>query len=289
MTITANEIHISLPEGLVITQPFVFLLYWCLGIFLVSVILKLANKAPHLRAGIVAALSILIMYVVCLLIYIHKPLGLQNYIAPLPFIRLEGESLTLGVYEIAEGGFVDIPRFCSQILSMFLLAFLVSQIYAYRPGNLKSPGWLVFRLFSTLFCIVIHYALCKVIQKILDKVPADGFLESALPYIPIGFIGFLLLAFTFGWAKIILKHFFKVVNPTYEGLSGFFFKNEFGKIVTRAMYSTLLLTLFAYGLQGEWEKAYQVPTIPINSLIGFPEIVKLIPLFLLWLIVGFLL
>lgn len=289
MTITQSEIHIPLPEDLYITQPFVFLLYWCIGIFLVSLILKLLNKGPHLRAGIISALSILIMYVVCLLIYIHKPLGLENYIAPLPFIKLDGDSLTLGIYQMTEGGNLDILGFCNQIASMLLLAFLVNQIYAFKPGNLKSPGWLVFRLFSTMFCIGFHYAAYRILQKILSMVPEEGLMRSLLPYTPIALMGFLLIAFFIGWLKNVMKHFFKVVNPTYEGLSGFFYVNKFGVIVTRAMYSTLLLTVFAYGLQGELEKAYQIPALTISTLVGIPGIAKLIPLFLLWLICGFML
>lgn len=289
MTISEDLVHIPLPDAIHLTQPFVFLLSWVAGIFLLALVLKLANKGPHLRGGIVAGLSILVMYVACLLILKHEPLGLQNYIAPLPFISVEEGQLSLVLYELGQDGHVDFLNFTNQIACMFLLAFIVNQIYFYKPGNLKSPGWLVLRFFSTFFCIGVHYALTRVMGKIVGHIPVDSLLEAALPYLLIAALGAILCTFIIGLLKFSMKYFFKLVNPTFEGLCGFYYTNKFGVVVTRAIYTTLLLTIFAYRLQELWEDVHEVASVPVELLIGEEGLWGLVTLFLLWLVVGFML
>lgn len=289
MIISKDYVHIPLPVAIDLTQPLVFLLSWCFGIFALALALKLLKIGPQLRCAIVSALSILIMYAACLMILHYKPLGLQNYIAPLPFISVEEGNLSLVLYKLGADGHIDFLNFTNQIGCMFLLAFLVNQIYDYKPGNLRSPGWLVMRFISTFFCIGIHYALCRVMNKLMGYIPVDSLLEEGLPYLLIAALGGVVCTFILGLLKFSMKYFFKVVNPTFEGLCGFYYKNKFGTVMTRAIYSTLLLTVFAYRLQALWEKTYESATIPVVDLIGTGGLPGLVTLFLLWLVVGFFL
>jgi hypothetical protein len=283
-----DEIVIKLPQILTIPQPYVFMLFWWIGIFLLTLFFKFTGKGPQLKEGIIAALSILIMYVGCVLIYKYKPIGLDDYLTPLPFLEFREDSLWLVVYEFNEKGKLCFPKLCSEIASLFLLAFLVNQIYFFKPGNLKTPGWLVFRFISTLFCIGVHYAVYKVLQKGIRMIPAGSVLETARPYFPIALLSVVLFLFALGLAKRMLQHFFKVVNPTFEGLAGFFFVNKFGVIVTRAIYSTAILSLFAYGLQNTCAK-YSLPACVTLSALSSWGIGTLAALFVLWIMVGFLL
>ena len=288
ISMPADKLIIELPQIITIDQPFVLFMFWWLGIFFVSLLLKILGKGPNMKGAIVSALSILIMYVACALIYKFEPAGLDEYLAPLPFVQFQGDNLVLGIYELEETGKIAIPKFCSQIISMFVLAFLVNQVYFFKPGNLKSPGWLVFRLFSTMICIGVHFAVHKVMMKALGMIPHGSLLEEALPFLPIGFMVFMLFVFLLGWAKHILKYFFKVVNPTFEGLSGFFYVNKFGVIVTRAIYTTVILTLFAYCLQHKCEEIFMAPVVPLVQL-QLPGLAALGALIILWMIVGHML
>lgn len=291
MKFMPDEIIIELPQSITIPQPYVYMLIWWLGILILTLLLKYIFKGPHLKEGIIAALSILIMYVACALIYKYKPFGLENYIpprVPLPFLDFREDTLWLEVYKYNENGKLCIPELCSQIASMLLLAFLVNQIYAFKPGNLKTPGWLVFRFFSTLIAIGVHYAAYRVLRKFIGMVPAGSNWEIALRFLPIGLLCVVLFLYILGLLKKWMTHFFKVVNPTFEGLAGFFFVNKFGVILTRAIYTTAILTLFAYTLQKTCA-AYQLPaSVALISLSPW-AIAALIALFVLWILVGFML
>lgn len=284
-----DEIIIEFPKVLTIVQPYTYFLFWWLLILFISMGLKMFNKGPNLKNGIIAALSILIMYLAYALIYRFKPLGLESYLVlPLPFLEFREDSLWLIVYEYNEKGWLRIPELCSQITSMLLLAFLVNQIYAFKPGNLKTPGWLIFRFFSTLFAIGVYYGVHKVLEKCLSFVPKDTIWEVLVSYAPIAVLGALLVTFALGVARNLMRSFFKVVNPTFEGLNGFYYTNKFGVQLTRAIWSTLALTLFAWGLQKtciENQIDVTVPLLTISPL----TILSIVALFLLWIIVGFML
>jgi hypothetical protein len=285
ISIADDKILIELPQLITIDQPYFILLAWWLGIFVVSMFLKFIGRGPNIKAGIISALSILIMYVACVLIYKYEPVGLDDYLAPLPFVQFNEDSLVLTIYELNENGKFCVTKFCNQILSMFILAFFVNQIYAFKPGNLKSPGWLIFRLFSTLFCIGFHYAVHKVLTKVIGMIPKDNLVTNLLPHLAIGFLCFLVLVFILASIKPFLKFFVQTVNPTFEGLSGFFYVNKFGVIVTRAIYTTILLSAFAYDLQRKCEQIYMAPAFPFENL--HPQgFIVLGAVFFLWLILG---
>lgn len=282
-----DKIVINFPEPITIDAPFAYLLIFSLGVLVFSFILKLYKKAPHMKAGIATGISILIMYVFCMLIYKFNPAGLQEFLAPLPFVEFKDDSVALLVYELREDGLIHTPPFCNRIVSMFVLAFLVNQIYAFTPQKLKTPAWLVFRFFSTMFAIGVHYGVHKVMTKAFGMIPDTPFWETVIPFLPIGVIGAVLVLFLLGAVKGPMKHFFTEINPTFVGLSGFFFTNKFGVNITRAIHTTFLLTIFAYGLQQLSVRLFGTAAIAIGAFGVSGGLVVLIALFLLWITVGF--
>lgn len=282
-----DEIVINFPKPITISQPFAYLLIWFLFILVFSYILKFYKKAPHMKAGIATGISILIMYVVCMLIYKFNPAGLQEFLAPLPFVEFQEDSVHLLVYELRDDGLIHMPPFCSRVASMLLLAFLVNQIYAFTPQKLKTPAWLVLRFFSTMFAIGIHYGVDKVLKKAIGLIPDNTFWKTILPFLPIAILGAILALFLLGAIKGPMKHFFTEINPTFEGLSGFFFKNKFGTNITRAIWSTFFLTVFAFGLQQLSVRLFGTAAVAIGAFALTGGLVVLIVLVLLWIMVGF--
>ena len=284
-----DEIIIEFPKVLTIVQPYTYFLFWWLLILFISMVLKMFNKGPNLKNGIIAALSILIMYLAYAVIYRFKPLGLESYLVlPLPFLEFYEDKLFIIVYEFNENGRLCFRELCSQITSMLLLAFLVNQIYAFKPGNLKTPGWLVFRFFSTLIAIGVYYGVHKVLEKCLSFVPKNTNWEILVSFAPIAVLGALLVTFALGSARNSMRNFFKTVNPTFEGLNGFFNTNKFGVQVTRAIWSTVTLTTFAIFLQ----KTCVENSIPLTISLTAASpltLLSIAALFLLWIIVGFML
>jgi len=288
MTISLPDvITIELPQTIIIPQPYVYLIAWWIGVVFFSFFLKVARKMPNMREGIITALSILIMYVAVVLIDKYNPIGLKDYTAPLPFLVDGADNLVLRVYSFNENGKVRVLDLASQVGSLFVLSFLVNQIYEHKPGNLKTPGWLVYRFFSTMFCIGVHYCFYRVLQKALSMVPADSLLEDIVPHLPIALLGGLLALFVLGAVRKFMGKFFKEVNFAFQGLNGFFFSSKFGVIVTRAICTTAVLTIFAYGLQRICESYFLVPTVALATL-DLGGYVTLIGLFVLWVFVGFL-
>ena len=282
-----EKVVIQFPESISIGQPYAYLFSWFVLILLVSFGLKLYKKGPHMKAGIASAISILIMYMACMLIYKYEPVGLQSYLAPLPFVKFEEDSIRLVLYQLRENGLLDIPYLCSQLVSMLVLAFLINQIYAFTPQKLKTPGWLVYRAFSTLFSIGVHYAVYKVLQKAISLIPEGSTWEFLLPFFPIAFLGFILGLFILALIKGPMKHFFTEINPTFVGLAGFFFSGKFGTNITRGIWATAFLAVFAAGLQYLGENLFHTAAITIGAFALSGGLMVLFGLVLLWILVGF--
>ena len=283
-----EQIIIEFPVVVTISQPYIHLMVWWLLIFFIALILKLINKMPNTREGLIAALSILVFCVAYALIHIFKPLGLDEYLVlPLPFLDFQEGNMILMAYEVNEKGWVVIPKLCSNITSLLLLAFLVNQIYAFKPGNLKPPGWLVFRFFSTLIAIGVYYGVDMVLRKFLNKIPEGTELQHFMRFVPFLLLGALIALFLVAWCKKHMGIFQKVINPAFEGMYGFFFTNRFGVQLTRAMATTLILTLFAVSLQKVFIDHGLALTIPLRPVSG-EAMFALGSLFMLWIIVGFL-
>lgn len=283
-----DQIIIEFPRVLTISQPYTHLVTCWLLIFVIALVLKLTKKMANTREGIIAALSILVMYVAYAFIHIFRPLGLDHYLVlPLPFLNFQDGNMILMAYEVNEKGWVVIPKLCSNITSMLLLAFLVNQIYAFKPGNLKTPGWLVFRFFSTMIAIGVYYGVDMVLRKFLNKIPDGSELQHFMRFVPILLLGAVISPFLVAWCKKHMGTFQKVINPAFEGMYAFFFSNRFGVQLTRAMATTLILTLFAVSLQKAFIDNQLDLIIPLRP-VSVEAMLALGSLFMLWIIVGFL-
>ena len=283
-----EQIIIEFPVVVTISQPYIHLMVWWFLIFVIALFFKISKKMPNTKEGLIAALSILLFCVAYALIHIFKPLGLDDYLVlPLPFLDFQEGNMILMAYEVNEKGWVVIPKLCSNITSMLLLAFLVNQIYAFKPGNLKTPGWLVFRFFSTLIAIGVYYGVHLVLRKFLGRIPDGSELQHFMRFVPILLLGALISLFLVAWCKKHMGIFQKVINPAFEGMYGFFFTNRFGVQLTRAMATTLILTLFAVSLQNAFIENGLALTIPLRP-VSVEAMIALGSLFMLWIIVGFL-
>ena len=282
-----DKIVIDLPESISFEPPYAYLLIWFLSILAFTFFLKFIKKAPHMKVGIAASVSILIVYLVCTLIYKFEPIGLQEYLPPLPFVELDQGSIRLVIYRMNDNGLLDFPYLCTQIISMLLLAFLVNVIYTSTLDKLKTPGWVVFRAVCTMFSIFVHYGVCRVLKKAFSMVPQDSIWELLLYFAPIALLGFLLGLFILAGFKGPMKYLFTEINPTFTGLAGFFFTSKVGSNISRAIWSTTVLTPFAFGLQRLAERLFESSAIAIGAFAHPGGLVVLICLLALWVLVGF--
>lgn len=257
-----------------LSRPIQFLLLCCVFFFILRFLLKhIFTKAEHLRRALSVSMNILLIYCIFMVCYVFNPLHIQNYLGRLhlPFIKFEEDKL-LFLFSIHN----TFPELCTQILGMVFLAFLVSQVFDFVPGNLTPLGMRTQRFIATLFSIVVYYGACWALEKVTSRIP-----EEYLPFIPIGVLGALIVLFILGWLKGLMVKMLVLVNPTFDGLSGFFFKNRFGKHITRAMYATFLLTALAIGL--EWALIREFSMTPAGLWDG---IFAFLAVLFLWTFVG---
>lgn len=281
---TRDEINIPLPHNIHVEQPYTYLIYCLVCILLLGYVLKLFNKCPNLREGIVSALGIVVLYLFCTVIYTYQIPMVSRFLTPLPFVSFEGQSLEIVLCRYLDNGVLDIVYFSNQVASMLLLSFCVSQIYKFRHGNLKGFGWFCFRFITTFFCIGANFAANYLQNMLLAYVP-EGTWRAIIELLPIGLICTLAVMLFIGYLKKFMVHVLKVVNPTFEGLSGFFFTNKFGTMVTRAICATTLLAAFTYYFQHQLEQVYETAAIPLTVFPGLTGIFVLVMVFMIWLFV----
>lgn len=278
-----DEINIPLSD-IHVEQPYTYLFYFLVGILLFGFLFKTINKCPNLREGIVSTLGIAVMYIFCAVIYSFQIPLISRFLAPLPFVSFENQTMKIVLCRYLDTGTLDVVYFCNQVAAMLLLSFCVSQIYKFRHGNLKGFGWFCFRFITTFFCIGANYA-ANYLQNMLVSYFPEGTGRAFIEVLPIGMICTLAVLLFLGYLKKFMVHVLKIVNPTFEGLSGFFFTNKFGTIVTRAICATTLLTIFTCYFQRQLEQVYQTAAIPLTVFPGLTGIFVLVLVFLIWLFV----
>ena len=226
-----------------------------LGIF--TLIRFVFGRNSGLRHALVSALGVLMLYVVCILIYSFNPAGLKRFLAPLPFVTLEGTQLHLFRFQGA-----SLPLLCRQLLSMLVLTFLVN-LTAGRPGEEQAPlRWLLRRLVCILAALVLHYVIYRLLLPVAAQILPQWLLENG----PVILLGVLALSFLLSLLKLILGLFLAVVNPLLGAVFGFFFVHGVGKQVSRAIGATAALVVFSLVLQ---HLGYGTLPIGVESLLGY--------------------
>lgn len=271
---TLPEEYVVHVGDIALTRPVMFLILVCLFVLVLRFILNhFFGKPAHMRRALSVSMNILLIYCIFMVCYVFNPLGIQDYLGRLhlPYIKFEEDKL-LFLFSIHN----TFPELCTQILGMVFLAFIVSQVFEFVPGNLTPLGMRTYRFIATLFSIGVYYGACRVVAKVISYIP-----EKLLPFLPIALLGAFTLLFILGWMKRIMVKMLVLVNPTFDGLAGFFFNNRFGKHLTRAMYATFFLTLLAVGL--EWALIREFTMTPAGLLDG---IYAFICLLILWTLVG---
>lgn len=257
-----------------LTRPYLFLLLVCAIVLIIRFALKVIfKKAEHMQRALSISMNIVLIYCIFALCHTFNPLGIQEYLGrlTLPFIRFEDDKL-LFLFSIHD----TFPEVCTQILCMIFLAFLVSQVFEFKPGNVTPLGLKCARLIAALFFIGVYYGAYRVMMKLVSYIP-----DYFLPYLPIGALCVLAVLYILGWLKRVMVKMLVTLNPTFEGLSGFFFTNRFGKHVTRAMYTTFFLTLLTIGF--EWAQISELSISPAGLWDG---ILILVSVLILWGTVG---
>lgn len=223
-------------------QNFDFASFWksalilLLGIFILSLLFRfIFGKRSALNQSISSAIGIIFICVATVLLYTAGG-ALAKYTAPLPFVHFSGDTMTL--FSFAGAAF---PVICNQLLSMIILAFLVNLADSWLPKGKNFFTWLFFRILTVFIAHILHLIVVGLLTKYLPGV--------IVTYAPMILLGVLLLMLLTGALKLLVGVLLATVNPIIGALYTFFFATVVGKMVTKAVLTTTILSLLIFGLQ----------------------------------------
>ena len=207
-----------------------------LGTLLLSVIGRFAfGKRSVLNHAVSSAIGILFIVAISLVLRTFGD-AYQQLIAPLPFVSISGNTLTLFSFQNAH-----YTTICGELLNMMILAFLVNLADNWLPAGKNLFTWLFFRILTVVIAYILHLVVVGLLATYLP--------EGILTYAPVVLLVVLLLLLLTGALKIVVGALLSTVNPIIGGLYTFFFANFIGKQITKAVLTTLILTGIVIGLQ----------------------------------------
>lgn len=228
------------------------------------------GKKSVLNQSVSSAIGILFIYAVTVVIHSFG-LNLKFLVSPLPFVTIADE--WMGIFPIAGSNYVTI---CGELLNMIILAFLVNIVNRWMPQGKKLFSWLFFRIVSVALGMVAF----SVVNYLLTMFLPQGLLTWA----PVILLALLVIMLLVGALKGLVGAVLVSVNPLIGFLYTFFFANVVGKMLSRAMLTTLLMAALVYALN-----YLGVTAIAIGTTVLVAYIPMLLLLLILWFIVGKLL
>lgn len=229
------------------------------------------GKRSSLNHAVSSAMGILFMVIVTALIYIFNPYSLSQYLSPLPYVAFTGDYMVLFSFPGS-----DFPTICSEVLSMIILAFLVNLLDTFIPKGKSILGWYLLRFLTVLLAMAAHIL---VTWAIATFVPV-----SLATYAPVILLGILAAMLLLGVLNVLLGTVLTVVNPFLGAVYAFFFSNVIGKQLSKAVVTTILLTVLAVALE---YLGYTVLYIAGAALGTYTPL--LIVLLILWYLIGHIL
>lgn len=206
------------------------------GSFLIGAISRfIFGKRSVLVGALSSATGILFVY--ALNIVLHS-LGADfyRYTTPLPFITVGSDEMTVFSFSGA-----DFSVICEELVSMILLAFIMNLIDRIIPKGKSFFVWILLRIATVVLAQAGHLLISMLSAAYLP--------EGILFYAPMILFGLLVLLLLTGCLKYIVGLFLTTVNPIIAGLYTFFFANVVGKMITKAVLTTAILSGLVYLLE----------------------------------------
>ena len=248
-----------------------------IGIFAgVSILISLLGrtvfgKRSSMNHALSSAMGIFFILVISTVIYVFDPKSLAQYLSPLPYVAFAGDYLV--IFPLLSSNFAAI---CDELLSMIILAFLVNLLDTIIPKGKGIIGWYLLRFVTIVLAMGLHYAFTWATNAFLP-----GFLVT---YAPVLLLGILLLALFMGLLNVIMGVVLIAMNPIFGALYTFFFSSLVGKQLTKAIFTTFVLTAVVAALNYFGSTLLCIAGTALAAYIPL-----LIVLLVLWYLIGHLL
>ncbi len=263
-----EKLNSLIPEGFSFDNYFTAILVLVVGTVVLGLIGRFVfGKKSVLHGSVSSVIGILFIY--ALVVVLHSTgVQLNFVVSPLPFIALDGEYLWL--FSFAGQEYTTI---CGEVLNMIILAFAVNMIDRLLPTGKKLFGWLLWRSVSVIAGVVAFTLLMNLVTALLP--------EGLLTWAPVILIGLLVLSLLLGALKVVVGAVLTTVNPLLAVFYTFFFASIVGKMVSKAMLTTLIMGGLVYALN-----YFGITGIFIGVAALTAYIPLLIVLLILWYIIG---
>ncbi len=230
----------------------------------------LFGKKSVLNQSVSSAIGILFIYAATVLILSYG-VNLSFLISPLPFVSISGEYMQ--IFSLTDADFVTI---CGQVLNMVILAFLVNLVNNWMPQGKHIFGWLFFRCVSVVLAMLLHVLVNGIFTSFLP----EGFLTWA----PVILLVLLIVMLLLGALKLVVGAALSTVNPLIGFLYTFFFASLVGKMLSKAVLTTLLLSCLVLALNHLGVAAVYIGTAALGAYVPL-----LLVLLVLWFLIGHIL
>ncbi len=232
--------------------------------FLVGLVFRLLlGKRSSLNKSVQATMGILMLYVLTIALIVTNS-KYQIFTAPLPFITVEGEYLTIFTLKGA-----DTAAICTQLVNAMVLAFLIGLIDDLIPEGKNFFTWLLLRCISVVLGLAGHWATNWLFSTYLP-----GFIVAYAPIVLIVVLVVLLAVTIF---KLLIGTVLGLtVSPIIGAIYTFFISNLIGKQIVRAVMTTLLLTLMVAVLNHLGVSAIYLGTAVISAFLPALALVILV-------------
>jgi len=252
---------------------FVSTLQFMFFFFIVSLVMGtlgrvVMGKRSSLNQALSSAMGILFIYALTIVIYTFQPWNLIQMLSPLPYVTFAD---TFIVISPVLG--TSFSLFCSQTLSLIILAFLVNLLDSFIPKGSGILSWYLLRFLTIILSMGLH---------LLVKWACNTFLPAVLvTYAPVILLGILVCMLLMGVLNVLLGVALTAMDPLFGGIYTFFFSNIVGKQITKAVFTSVLicglLILLDY-------LGYTVIVITASALISYIPLA--IVLLVLWYLIG---
>ena len=218
-----------------------------------------------LNVSVSSSFGILFIYALTVILS-SSGVQLSNFVAPLPFVSINGDSL--GLFDFFHAHYTLLS---SQILGMIILAFLVNLVDCILPKQKNLFLWLLFRFLT----IVIGYALHLLVTWLFSTYLPEGIIT----YTPVILVALLILMLLTGALKILVGALISTVNPIIGALYTFFFANIVGRQITKAVLTTAIIAGLSIALQRAGIAAIAISTAALPAYL--PIIILLVAMWYL--------
>jgi len=224
------------------------------------------GKRSTLNKAVSSAIGIVFIYAVTVLILQYAK-EYASIISPLPYVTITDDKISLFQFRDTHYALI-----CSEALRMIILAFLVNLIDGWMPKGKNVFTWLIFRSLTVILAFILHYIAWLLIAMYVP--------ENIMQYAPVILLVIMALLLLTGALKIPIGALLVTINPIIGGLYTFFFANIIGKEITKAVFTTTLLTALFFALN---EMGYSVIALSSAALMAYIPFIPV--LFAVWYLV----